>query len=365
MPDVLAVLVDRVHFFPKVGEGSKSKGKANEALFTEALLKCLTSSQSETRALAEDILRECIKVRAVRISTAEKAASKLINAERRKVQPILDRIGSIPVEAIPLEQSLRKNTDQPTTSAPSRNYGCKSPGRPKSSASFQRTTKESPARTKITSPRSSLRSRDRNSLSRRKRSMSRSRRESAAGSKQGSDVSSILADLMSDPAFHPLTSETAIKVSKSHRINKQREHLPEYPEEPSGKDVFSDLKRTWAPLLPHASVELLFPANGIRVQDDASIGCELLSRGTEMIIESGDENVIINQIDLIIRWFSYALCSRETTKGMQSLISFLIKLATVLRNEQYQLTDSESLRLLPYLLEKAGAAKVSKDEYQV
>ena len=359
---MLTIIIERVPHFPKVDSGNKSKSKANEAQFAQAILKCLTSSISETRSIAENILKDCIKNRILNISSVEKAATKLINAEQRKVRPILDSLGSMAIEDIPTERSPRKNVARPSSTIPFHKHGRESPARPKSTVPFQHAMKKSPVRPSTSSSRVSGRSRERSSISNRKRSMSRNRRESTSGSKQGSEHSNIFSDLMSDPAFHPLKSETAITISKSHRSNKQREHLPEYPEEPSGKDTLNDLKRSWAPLLPHSSVEILFPTSGIRVQDDACMGCELLSRGTEMFIESGEEDILINQIDLVIRWYTYALCSRETTKGMQSLISFLLKLATLLRNSEYQFTDSESFMLLPYLLEKAGAAKVRRSQ---
>lgn len=287
------------------------------------------------------------------ISTVEKAASKLINAEQRKVRPVLDNLGSVCIDETPLDVSPKRTTRRPASTIPF-NAERESPARPKSTLPFESRNGLSPTRSKASS-----RSKDRSSTNPKNRSMSRSRRESAAGSRQSSEHLGSFTDLMSDPAFHPLKSESAIHVPKAHRISKQRDHLPEYPEEPSGKDTLYDLKRTWAPLLPHSSVEILFPTAGIKVQDDASLGCELLSRGIDMLIENEEEEVVLNQVDLIIRWYACALCSRETTKGMQSLVSFLTNLAAILRDRKYHLTDSESFMLLPYLLEKAGAAKVS------
>lgn len=300
-----------------------------------------------------------MRYRIIYISSAEKAVSKLPNAEQRKIRPILDRLGSIPIEEMSLDPLPNRAMEpRPASTVPFRNKKVNhGSARPKSTTPFERVAKDSPSRASKASSRPSTRTGDRSSINR-KRSVSRGRRESASGSRQGSEYSGGLADLLSDPVFHPFKSETAVSVSKAYRISKQREHLPEYPEEPSGKDIFSDLKKTWSSILPHPSVEILFPKSGIRVQDDASPGCELLSRGIEMVLENGDEDIVLNQIDLVIRWYAYVLCSRETTKGMQSLMSFLMKLATLLRNQQYQLSDSESFMLFPYLLEKAGAAKV-------
>lgn len=337
----------------------KSKGRANGANFGQAILKCLTSSQSETRSLAEEILKESIKSKVLSIASLEKAAANLINAEQRKVRPILDSLNSISIVETAVEQSSpKKNTKRPASTIPFSTASRESASRPRSTIPFESRNGHSPTRSKISTRRTS-RSNDRNSLDPRKRSMSRGRRESSAASiRQGSEHTGTIAELMNDPGFHPLKSESATSVPKEVRISKQRDHVPEYPEEPSGGDVFSDLKKIWAPLLPHQSVIVLFPSSGIKVQDDASSGCELLSHGIKMAVEHEDEEVVLNQIDLMIRWFSYALCNRETTTGMLSLISSLTALSNLLSDQKYQLTDYESFMLLPYLLEKAGAAKV-------
>jgi len=317
--------LERVKFFPKVEQGNKSKGRNNEDSFSKAIVNCLLSSQSESRAIAEEIMRESIMNRVITVSSAEKATSKLLNAEQRKIRTILDKLGSIQFQ-----------DDQ----SPKRSTGRQGSTQMKSTVPMERIRKAS--RTPVIQ----------------QRSISRGRRESTNGSKQVSDQSTILFDLLNDPAFHPLQSETFTSVSKSYRISKQRDHIPEYPDEPSGQNTFNELKKAWQPLLPSESIKILFPSSGIRVQDDASDGCELLSRGIELTSESGNEVLLTNQLDLVIRWFALSLCSRETTKGMQSLMSFLVKLTTLLRDKNYELTDGESFMLLPHLLEKAGSAKV-------
>jgi len=88
---------------------------------------------------------------------------------------------------------------------------------------------------------------------------------------------------------------------------KQRDHIPEYPEEPLHIDVFKALKKTWSSLIPSETMQVLFPTNGILKQDDAIDGCTLLTRAVSLSAENGEQNIILEQVDLIIRWISIAL----------------------------------------------------------
>jgi hypothetical protein len=126
----------------------------------------------------------------------------------------------------------------------------------------------------------------------------------------------------------------------------------------SGKDLLYSLKKTWSPLLPSKSLDIFFPVSGIQKQEDAANGCELLVHAIGLVTADGEEHIFIDQLDLILRWFTYALCCRDNPVGMQSLVSFLLKMIPLLRQQNYQLSDTESSLLLPYILEKTGAAKV-------
>jgi hypothetical protein len=178
------------------------------------------------------------------------------------------------------------------------------------------------------------------------------------GGRREVDKPSSIDSLINDPSFHPLKSVSAITISKLNRVVKQRDHIPEYPEEPTNKHSTMELKKSWTPLIPSQSIEILFPKGGIEKQDDSAMGCLLLSHALSLCSRSGERDVLLEQLDLILRWFNLAMCSRETTSGMESLLSFFVDLLTYLRNENYQLTDNESSSVLPYLLEKAGVAKV-------
>jgi hypothetical protein len=163
---------------------------------------------------------------------------------------------------------------------------------------------------------------------------------------------------LNDTGFHPLKSATPTTISKRQRLARQRDLIPEYPEEPSGKDIMLSLKKSWSILLPSQSIEILFPSSGFQKQDDSTDGCLLLSHALSLASSDGEESIVREQLDLILRWFSLALCSRETTSGMEPLLKFFMDLVGLLLRQSYQLSDGESLSVLPYILEKAGVAKV-------
>jgi len=190
------------------------------------------------------------------------------------------------------------------------------------------------------------------------RSASRNGRQSlGVGATVGIDY------LVNDSVFHPLKSTSGATVSKRQRVSRQRDHIPVYPEEPAGKDAMSSLKKSWSILLPAESVEVLFPGSGFQKQDDATDGCALLSHALFLSSRDGEENVVIEQLDLILRWFSLALCSRETTSGMEPLLTLFSDLVALLHRQSYQFSDGESASVLPYILEKAGVAKVRQIKF--
>lgn len=107
-------------------------------------------------------------------------------------------------------------------------------------------------------------------------------------------------------------------------------------------------------------MKVLFPSSGIQKQDDAIGGCLLLSHAFGFLTRNGEQDIIMDQLDLIVRWVSFALCSRDATSGLEALLLFLNDIFTFLHSEEQQLSDLESAVLLPFVLEKAGSAKVSK-----
>jgi len=321
LPSVLNFAAKKAEYFPDFESTSSSKGKALETQFASMTISCLTSSKSDARSAAESLLKECVRFGTLSAQSIEKTVQKLVEADQRNVRRILKSLGI---------DGPKKLGDSRRAPAPKRPASSRNRVKDKKSGGGSRPS-------------------------------SRAGRESLLPSKQTDGSLSIeLSDLLTDPSFFPLISSNGLTTTKAQRFslsNRKRDHWPEYPEEPSGKDVLHTLKKAWSPLLPSPSIGVLFPPGGITRQEDASNGCELLSRAMTLLQANGEEIVLIDQLDLINKWLAFAICSRESTVGMQALISFLLKMFALLRHKRYQMTDTEGGILLPYLIEKAGAAK--------
>jgi hypothetical protein len=131
----------------------------------------------------------------------------------------------------------------------------------------------------------------------------------------------------------------------------------EYPEEPNGVTQFTGLKQSWSSILPPASAAALFPVSGIKKQDDALGGCDLISRAIEMDKADGGD-ATETQLEFILKWLAFVLCCKEATVGLQALLRTVKDLLTLLLERQRQLSDAEALVIIPFLLEKASNAKV-------
>ena len=155
-----------------------------------------------------------------------------------------------------------------------------------------------------------------------------------------------------DSKHHPLVLRSRKRVARSTRSV----IWTEYPEEPHGA-ILEDLKRYWAPVLPPATVSAFFPTGGIKQQDDAKSGCKILARALSADRSSGS-TVVEEQLDLILKWITFALYSKETTTGLPDILSVLIDLLTYLMEINRELSDAEALETVPFLLEKVSGAKV-------
>ena len=263
-------------------------------------------------------------------------------AEQRKVQPTMESLSSLANE----NPSTRPRSSTPNGGRP---LGRQTPSS-RQSLSGRQTPSGRQSVSGRRTPSASRSQRTGTASSSRPRSVSRNGR-------QPHDVD--VEQLISDRKFNPLKPSHVLSISKWQRLMQQRDHIPEYPEEPLHIDVFKALKKTWSSLIPSETMQVLFPTNGILKQDDAIDGCTLLTRAVSLSAENGEHNIILEQVDLIIRWISIALCSRNQTSGLEPLLHFLHEFISFLHNESYQLLDSESAMLLPYIIERAGSTKVS------
>ena len=157
-------------------------------------------------------------------------------------------------------------------------------------------------------------------------------------------------------SVHPLISSFGQQGIERSRLALRSMTWPEYPEEPLGSDIFNQLKKAWSPILPPASVSSFFPAGGIRKQDDGHAGCDLLVKAI-LMERAGDGVAVEEHLFFILHWISLVLCSKEHTVGLGALLTASSDIFSYLQEIKYELSDSEALLVVPFILEKASLAK--------
>ena len=321
-------------------------------------------------------MRSCVDNGSLSVTAVDKGAKLLLPAQQRAIAHIINS----------LSRSTTINGENSEAAKPN-------PIRPKSNSRAGRELRSSesvdsvPARSSTKAlPKSS----DSNSESMRSRSTARSGRESnssrymdgsdaprplsrpqgripvgreslAAGKRNlDSDVSSI-NELLDDPLFNPLKGPTPGVSSKSQRcsiLSRQRENWPEYPEEPTGGSAFTALKKKWSQLIPSVSLEFFFPSGGLQKQEDAANGCYLLQRSIFLSKQDASDTLFLDQLDLVNKWLACAICSRDSPVGLGPIIDVIVDMISLMLSSNYQMNDVEAMVFLPYLVEKAGTAKV-------
>ena len=341
--EVLNFVTKRAQHLPKAMSLQSSKSQAQEAAFAASIVACLTSSKSETRAEAEALLKACSDHEVLTATSIQAGGKKLLPAQQRAVNGIIDGLGAGTSPDVVLE----KENLSATTKSPTR----------RSDVARTASTTRAPGA-------GSIRSRPSSSLSRSRpggKSSTRSQSSAAEGlrSSASSNAAGNESPTKGSTSGHPLLSDSpgpSTKDMRSSSLARKRENWPEYPEEPTGSSSFSSLKKTWSHLLPTASVDALFPKSGLQKQDDAEAGCALISRAVELA-NVDDDTVVFDQLDIICKWIACALCSRENTVGLQTLLTLLSDVFQCMISRDVQLSDPEAAVLLPILLEKATASK--------
>jgi hypothetical protein len=313
LPEVLLFLVSTAEKLPSLDAIASSRGQTLGPQFASVVVECLTSSKSETRAAATSLLESAIVNGIIGTESLRKASERLKPAKQRTVAPLVAKF----TQTVPDSgQSEKRNapTSEPSTAPPDT---------PEVNAS-------SPRNRQVAAP--------------------AARRGPRTGSTKISDSAS--KPQHKQAARHPLAPRSASSRSSSTGIV-----WPEYPEEPQGGSIYGNLKKAWSQIISSSSVSVLFPPSGIKKQDEAQAGCELLVSALEADRSEGNA-FVGDQLDLVMKWVTYVACSRETTVGLQSLLGLTKDLFSYLLQLKHELSDSVALEIIPYLLEKASNAKV-------
>ena len=67
---------------------------------------------------------------------------------------------------------------------------------------------------------------------------------------------------------------------------RKKECWPDYPELPYALTFSSTLTKNWTPLLNPSAASAFFPASGMKKQDDAIAGCQIISKAVAFELEN-------------------------------------------------------------------------------
>ena len=292
------------------------RGQALGPQFASVIVECLTSSKSETRAAATLLLESTIMNGIITLDSVRQATERLKPAKQRSVAPLVAKFAQKAPESVSLS---KQDTAANGGTAPS------------GVSKLDRTTVERKPLTAEKSPQS-----------KKPHFVSKAGAVEEKHSKNDGKAASP----------HPL-----VPRSSSSRPSTRGLVWPEYPEEPQGSTLLGTLKKSWSNIISANSIVALFPTSGIRKQDDANMGCELLLAALQSDRRSGN-TFVRDQLEFIVKWLAFVLCSRETTIGLQSFLGVAQEFFSYLRDLGVELTDSVALEIVPYIFEKASNVKV-------
>lgn len=318
LPEVLLLLLSVADKLPNLDEIVSSRGKPLGEKYAVVVIECLTSSKSETRAASSSLLNTSVENGIISMESIRKATERLKPAKQRSIGPLIAKISKNDPAASSQPGKENLMTKKAAAWKKDELTSCSKGPRIKD-------TKQTPEQQ--SSP------------------PERKRRGIVLASEEPEAASP------ADPK-HPLVLRSRKRVARSTRSV----IWTEYPEEPHGA-ILEDLKRYWASILPPSTVSALFPTGGIKQQDDAKNGCKILTRALSADRSNGS-TVVEEQLDLVLKWITFALYSKETTTGLPDILSVLNDLLTYLMESNREFSDAEALETVPFLLEKVSGAKV-------
>jgi hypothetical protein len=302
LPDVLQFILGLAEFLPSLDDNSATRGQSLGEKFAGLIVECLTSSKTETRAVALELLDKSIERNVISLSGVQKVSERLKPAKHRTVGPVIAKYAlKRASSSVPLQ--IGKENTVPSTSL--------------SALSHTMPQQEVLGRT---------------------------------GHRHNPPETSSRVAHIHEPSKHPLILRGGTRAQAPVS-------WLDYPEEPTGAAQYASLRQSWSGILPPSTVATLFPAAGIQKQDDAQSGCNLIVRAVTLDASSGTQ-IVESQTDFILRWLVLVLCSKEATVGLHSILTTAKVMFTFLMERQRPLTDTEALVIVPFIIDRAGNAKV-------
>lgn len=135
------------------------------------------------------------------------------------------------------------------------------------------------------------------------------------------------------------------RVEEFHKMS-----WPQPPEEVAEAEL-SGLRSIWEPYVSPDLALLLFPVNKFGPPNQDAIVPVL--NELSLIID-GPISQWGEHSDLLLRYFCYCLCLRETSSGMMKVLELVIKLFNRMRAENVMLHEAEANSVLPHIIDKSG-----------
>jgi hypothetical protein len=311
---VLLLLLGVAEHFPNWDDVASTRGQTLGEKLSSAIVECLTSSKSETRSAASSLLDVCIENGVISLESIRKATERLKPATQRTLGPMIAKF------ARNAPSSARNGKENLPTGE-------------------SRVAKQRTATVAATAPTSS-------------KPIEKEAKPVGRNLPSPAQTNSRDQAPKEESSRHPLVGRNGMRALKSSKTIV----WPEFPEEPQGSAIFGNLRKYWTVVLPPKTASALFPSSGIRKQDDAIDGIEVLSRALE-IDRSSDASIVEQQLEPILKWISYVLCSKEVTVGLQALLSLTSDLISLLVDLKRELSDSEAIVIVPFIFEKASISK--------
>ena len=328
LASLVAFLQSLVEDFPNLDDTTSSRGESLGEKFAPVLIECLLSTKADTRAESSALVKMYAGKGIISVSTFIRASEKLKPAKQRSVKPILEDLKLSP-SVSPEKENKPSARGQDGASGQLSHTTPRIPRGGQGPSSLSRTQ----ARTRTAKTESGVRPPPR-----------------VLNSKMRSNHDTVSGDVRLSNDSHPFVTRVASRLQPRPII------WPEFPEEPTGPSNFGNLKKSWSPFLPQTSIMKLFPSSGIKKQDDALDGCELIQSAITMD-QSREDSVVISQLGYVLKWSTFVLCSKEATVGLQALLDVILNLFLLLAERKYELDDAECMALVPYIIERASTAK--------
>ncbi len=316
LPDVLVFLTAKMETL--IATSEQEKLSVHRPL-AKVIIRSLLSPKSGSRSAAESLLAVCSKNNVVPSATFEKEIGKLSPAQQRTVRSFIPKMSKQDQELV---DTFKKASERPR--------------RPGQMMSNRQTTLVGGPNNKT------------------------SMQSTRGGGPPRKSNNIVETNVLPENPLQMINARSAKPKGQRLAMLGKGDSWPEYSEEPSS-DTIQALRKSWSSFIPSSSIDVLLPQSGLRTHEDCISGCDLLSKAIGYSRDN-DDSSFLELLDFIFKWATCAILLRNHTSGFRKLLSTIRGLFERLDELSYVISDAEALLLLPYLVDKAGVAKLQFKE---